>query len=164
MRPDPGADVALATTLERVLHGVLGIVLLAGQAPRERQQLRQLTLDPRLQLALAVSAVVGGCPVSVSHPVLRAGKCHKTEVAQMSFVSFMRSAAGRGLRIVAGGALIVTGIAIGGTGGTILAIVGRRAHGSRGVQRLPIRTAGQPGLHGPQARCELSQAVRDGMS
>jgi hypothetical protein len=42
----------------------------------------------------------------------------------MSFVSFMRSSAGRGLRIVAGGALIVTGIASGGTGGTILAIVG----------------------------------------
>ena len=42
----------------------------------------------------------------------------------MSFVSFMRSAAGRGLRIVAGGALIAAGLAIGGTGGTILAIVG----------------------------------------
>ena len=41
----------------------------------------------------------------------------------MSFVSFMRSGAGRGLRIVAGGA-IVAGIAIGATGGTILAIVG----------------------------------------
>ncbi len=36
----------------------------------------------------------------------------------------MRSGAGRGLRIVAGGALIVAGIAIGGTGETILAIVG----------------------------------------
>jgi hypothetical protein len=32
--------------------------------------------------------------------------------------------AGRGLRVVAGGALIVAGIAIGGTGGTIVAIVG----------------------------------------
>ena len=42
----------------------------------------------------------------------------------MSFVSFMRSSAGRGLRIAGGGALIVAGIAIGGTGGTILAIVG----------------------------------------
>ena len=42
----------------------------------------------------------------------------------MSFVSFMSSSAGRGLRIVAGGALIVAGIAIGGTGGSILAIVG----------------------------------------
>ena len=44
----------------------------------------------------------------------------------MSFVSFMRSGAGRGLRIVAGAALIVGGIAIGGTGGTIFAIVGLR--------------------------------------
>jgi len=84
--------------LESVLYGVLGVGLLARQAPRERQQLRQLTLDPRLQLALAVSAVVGGCPVSVSDPVLRARRSHKTEVAQMSFVSFMRSAAGRGLQ------------------------------------------------------------------
>jgi hypothetical protein len=81
--------------LESVLYGVLGVVLLARQAPRERQQLRQLTLDLGLQLALAVSAVVGGRPVSVSHHVLRVGTSHKTEVAQMSFVSFMRSAAGR---------------------------------------------------------------------
>jgi len=110
--------------LERVLHGVLGVVLLAGQAPREREQLRQLTLDPRPQIALAVSAVVGGCPVSVSHHVLRVGTSHKTEVAQMSFVSFMRSSAGRRLRIAGGGALIVAGLAIGGTGMTILAIVG----------------------------------------
>jgi hypothetical protein len=41
----------------------------------------------------------------------------------MSFVSFMRSGAGRGLRIVVGGALIAGGIAIGAAGGTILAIV-----------------------------------------
>jgi Protein of unknown function (DUF2892) len=51
-------------------------------------------------------------------------KAARTEVAQMSFVSFMRSGTGRGLRIVAGGALIVAGIVIGGTGRTILAIVG----------------------------------------
>jgi hypothetical protein len=42
----------------------------------------------------------------------------------MSFVSFMRSAAGRGLRIVAGIALIAVGLAIGGTGGVIIAVVG----------------------------------------
>jgi hypothetical protein len=42
----------------------------------------------------------------------------------MSFVSFMRSAKGRALRIIAGGALIAAGIAIGGTGGTIVAVVG----------------------------------------
>jgi len=45
----------------------------------------------------------------------------------MSFVSFMRSAAGRGLRTVAGIALIAVGLAIGGTGGTggvIIAVVG----------------------------------------
>ena len=42
----------------------------------------------------------------------------------MSFVSFMRSAAGRGLRIVAGIALIAVGISIGGTGGVIIAVVG----------------------------------------
>ena len=42
----------------------------------------------------------------------------------MSFVSFMRSAAGRGLRIVAGIALITLGISIGGTGGVIIAVVG----------------------------------------
>jgi hypothetical protein len=42
----------------------------------------------------------------------------------MSFVSFMRSGRGRGLRIVAGGALIAGGIAIGGSGGIIVAVVG----------------------------------------
>jgi hypothetical protein len=42
----------------------------------------------------------------------------------MSFVSFMRSAAGRGLRIVAGIALIAVGISIGGTAGVIVAVVG----------------------------------------
>jgi hypothetical protein len=42
----------------------------------------------------------------------------------MSFVSFMRSGMGRGLRIVAGGALIAGGIAIGGSGGIIVAVVG----------------------------------------
>ncbi|MDA8067919.1 MAG: DUF2892 domain-containing protein [Actinomycetota bacterium] len=42
----------------------------------------------------------------------------------MSFVSFMGSPAGRGVRIVAGGAMIAAGLAIGGTGGIILAVVG----------------------------------------
>lgn len=43
----------------------------------------------------------------------------------MGFVDFMRSNAGRLLRIVAGIALILVGLlAIGGTGGVILAIVG----------------------------------------
>ena len=43
----------------------------------------------------------------------------------MAFVNFMNSAAGRGLRIVAGLALIVIGLAsVGGTGGVILAVVG----------------------------------------
>lgn len=42
----------------------------------------------------------------------------------MAFVSFMSSTAGRLLRIVAGIALIVIGLAAGGTGGTILAVVG----------------------------------------
>jgi hypothetical protein len=42
----------------------------------------------------------------------------------VSFVSFLRSGAGRGFRSVAGGTLIVAGLVISGTGGTILAIVG----------------------------------------
>lgn len=42
----------------------------------------------------------------------------------MSFVEFMRSTAGRGLRIVAGIALVVVGISMGGAGGVILAVVG----------------------------------------
>ena len=43
----------------------------------------------------------------------------------MGFVDFMRSNAGRLLRIVAGIALILVGLlAIGGTGGVIVAIVG----------------------------------------
>jgi hypothetical protein len=43
----------------------------------------------------------------------------------MGFVNFMRSNAGRLLRIVAGLALILVGLlSIGGTGGVILAIVG----------------------------------------
>ncbi len=43
----------------------------------------------------------------------------------MSFVDFMRGTSGRLLRIVAGIALILIGLlAIGGTGGIILAIIG----------------------------------------
>jgi hypothetical protein len=42
----------------------------------------------------------------------------------MSFVRLMRSGAGRGVRIAAGAALIAVGIAVGGTSGTILVIVG----------------------------------------
>jgi hypothetical protein len=42
----------------------------------------------------------------------------------MSFISFMGSGAGRATRILAGGAMIAAGVAIGGTGGIILAIVG----------------------------------------
>ncbi len=42
----------------------------------------------------------------------------------MSFVSFMRSAAGRAVRIIAGIALIAVGISAGGAGGVIIAVVG----------------------------------------
>jgi len=42
----------------------------------------------------------------------------------MAFVSFMKSGAGRATRIVAGAAMIAVGVAIGGTGGIILAVVG----------------------------------------
>jgi len=43
----------------------------------------------------------------------------------MAFVEFMSSTAGRALRIVAGLALIVIGLAVvGGAGGVILAVVG----------------------------------------
>ncbi|GAC1320176.1 MAG: hypothetical protein NVSMB25_12110 [Thermoleophilaceae bacterium] len=43
----------------------------------------------------------------------------------MAFVDFMRGSAGRLLRIVAGLALIIIGLAaVGGTGGVIIAIVG----------------------------------------
>lgn len=42
----------------------------------------------------------------------------------MPFVSFMRSAAGRGVRIVAGVALIVVGVAIGGAAGIVLVVIG----------------------------------------
>lgn len=42
----------------------------------------------------------------------------------MSFARFMAGPIGRGARIVVGLALIVIGIATGGTGGLILAIVG----------------------------------------
>lgn len=46
------------------------------------------------------------------------------EVTSMSFVSFMRTGPGRGLRIIAGAALIAGGIAIGDSAGTIIAVVG----------------------------------------
>lgn len=43
----------------------------------------------------------------------------------MAFIDFMNSAAGRAIRIVAGLALIVVGLAvIGGTGGIIVALIG----------------------------------------
>ena len=43
----------------------------------------------------------------------------------MAFVTFMSSTAGRALRIVAGLALIIIGLAVvGGVGGVILAVVG----------------------------------------
>ena len=42
----------------------------------------------------------------------------------MSFARFMASPTGRIIRIVAGLALIAGGISMGGTGGTILAVVG----------------------------------------
>ena len=151
----PELVAASPRALERVLHGVLGVVLLACQAPRERQQLRQFTLDPRLQYPLAVCAVVGGCPGPVSHYVLRVGTSHKMEVAQMSFGSFMSSSAGRGLRIVAGGALIVAGVAIGGSGGTIIAIVGVVPLAAE-RSTSACSTAVRPALHGPQARGGLS--------
>lgn len=42
----------------------------------------------------------------------------------MGFVQFMRSSAGRGLRIVAGLVLIVLGFIVGGAGGVVLGAVG----------------------------------------
>jgi hypothetical protein len=43
----------------------------------------------------------------------------------MGFVTFMRSAAGRGARIAAGVAIIVVGLAgVGGTAGVVIAVVG----------------------------------------
>lgn len=43
----------------------------------------------------------------------------------MAFCTFMASAAGRGLRILAGLALVLVGLAaVQGTGGTVLAVVG----------------------------------------
>jgi hypothetical protein len=42
----------------------------------------------------------------------------------MSFVSFMRGPAGRGTRVLVGAGMIAAGIAIGGTAGVALAIVG----------------------------------------
>jgi hypothetical protein len=43
----------------------------------------------------------------------------------MAFTTFMSSTAGRALRIIAGLALIVIGLAVvGGTGGVILAVIG----------------------------------------
>lgn len=42
----------------------------------------------------------------------------------MAFVSFMQSSAGRGLRIIAGAAIIAGGIAVGGVGGIVLVLVG----------------------------------------
>lgn len=42
----------------------------------------------------------------------------------MSFAKFMSSGLGRGVRIVAGILLIVIGLAAGGTGGIVLAVVG----------------------------------------
>lgn len=42
----------------------------------------------------------------------------------MSLARFMATSAGRALRVVAGLALIVIGLAIGGIGGVVLAVVG----------------------------------------
>jgi hypothetical protein len=42
----------------------------------------------------------------------------------MSFARFMATPAGRGIRIVAGLALIVTGLVIGSAGGYVLAVIG----------------------------------------
>lgn len=42
----------------------------------------------------------------------------------MKFVEFMSSTAGRAARAVAGLALIAIGLAMGGTGGVVLAVVG----------------------------------------
>ena len=42
----------------------------------------------------------------------------------MSFVTFMGSTAGRAVRVVAGLALIGAGIAVGGTAGVVIAVVG----------------------------------------
>lgn len=42
----------------------------------------------------------------------------------MEFTRFMAGKAGRGVRIVAGVALIVVGIVVGGTGGIVVAVVG----------------------------------------
>lgn len=42
----------------------------------------------------------------------------------MGFTRFMASTAGRAVRIVAGAALIAIGFVVGGTGGTVVALVG----------------------------------------
>jgi hypothetical protein len=42
----------------------------------------------------------------------------------MAFTRFMASRAGRGVRVVAGLALIAVGIAVGGMGGIVVAVVG----------------------------------------
>ena len=42
----------------------------------------------------------------------------------MAFVNFMKGTVGRGLRIVAGIALVAIGLSSGGSAGTVLAIVG----------------------------------------
>lgn len=42
----------------------------------------------------------------------------------MSLARFMASPVGRGIRVVAGIALIIAGLAIGSTGGYVLAVVG----------------------------------------
>ena len=110
--------------LKRILDRVLGVVLLARETPCQRQQRRKVTLDTRLQATVRLTAIGIGCPVSRSHHVLAVGTSHESEVGAMSFVPFMRSATGRGLRIIAGGGLIAAGISIGGTGGVIIAVVG----------------------------------------
>ncbi|MBJ7323861.1 DUF2892 domain-containing protein [Rhodococcus fascians] len=42
----------------------------------------------------------------------------------MSFVEFMRSTAGRALRIVVGVALIVVAVVLGGVGGIVVGVIG----------------------------------------
>ncbi len=60
----------------------------------------------------------------------------------MAFTNFMSSTAGRALRIIAGLALIVIGLAVvGGTGGIVLAVVGLVPLGAGVAERLPVRPA-----------------------
>jgi hypothetical protein len=53
------------------------------------------------------------------------GQKHEKEYVMKGLINFLQSAAGRGLRVVLGIALVYAGLAVlGGTGGLVLAVVG----------------------------------------